>query len=91
MKSVKVAAVIAGSLVIAGAAAPAFAQNANDVARNTLDNTVSTLNNGPVHVAPLEQTDTLDVKERKESLLKAVDRASTDLNKRPPLKGGLSL
>ncbi|CAM5427808.1 hypothetical protein [Streptomyces aurantiogriseus] len=91
MKSVKAVAVIAGSLVIAGVTAPAFAQSVNDTGRKTLDNAVSTLNNGPVHVAPLEQSDTLSVKEKKASLLKAVDRVSSDLSKRPPLKGGLSL
>jgi hypothetical protein len=91
MKSVKAAAVLTGSLVIAGAAAPAFAaQNVADVARESLNNTVSNLNKGPVHAAPLE-SDVLDVKEKKQSLLKAVDRTSTALGKGTPLIGGLPL
>jgi hypothetical protein len=90
MKSVKAAAVLAGSLVIAGAAAPAFAaQNVTEVARESLGNTVSNLNKGPVHVQPLEQSDLLDAKEQGRSLRKTVDRASAALGKGTPLLGGL--
>ena len=40
MKSLKAAAVVAGSLVIAGAAAPAFAHSAVDVPSSGLNGTV---------------------------------------------------
>ncbi|MCX4908604.1 hypothetical protein [Streptomyces sp. NBC_00878] len=90
MKSLKAAAVVTGSLVIAGAAAPAFAQNATEVVRTGLNNAVSTLDKGPVHVQPLEGPDALDGKQKKkESLLTRVGRSSTALSNGTPLLGGL--
>ncbi|MFF0157606.1 hypothetical protein ACFYRY_08705 [Streptomyces sp. NPDC005263] len=90
MKSLKAAAVLTGSLVLAGAA-PAFALSATDVAHESLNEAVTTLNNGPVHVKPLESSDALDVKKKKELLLKAVNRSSTALGNGTPLVGGLPL
>ncbi|WP_338898229.1 hypothetical protein WBG99_23665 [Streptomyces sp. TG1A-60] len=89
MKSLKAAAVVTGSLIIAGAAAPAFAQNATEVVHKSLNDTVNTLNEGPVRAQPLKG-DVLDAKEKKEVLLKAVDRTSTALGNGTPLLGGLS-
>jgi hypothetical protein len=92
MKSVKAAAVVTGALAIAGAATPAFAQHATDAAGQNLNNTVvKTLREGPVHVAPLEQSDLLDVKAKEKSLGDAVDRSSTALGSGTSLVGGLPL
>ncbi|UUU22194.1 hypothetical protein [Streptomyces sp. DSM 40750] len=88
MKSLKAAAVVTGSLIIAGAAAPAFAQGATDVVHKSLNNAAKALNTGPVQVQPLKGSDALDVKEKKESLLSAVDRTSTSLGD-GTLLGGL--
>ncbi|MEV2212704.1 hypothetical protein AB0H86_14835 [Streptomyces sp. NPDC050997] len=90
MKSLKAAAVLTGSLVLAGAA-PAFALSATDVAHESLNDAVTTLNNGPVNVTPLQSSDVLDVKEKKESLRKAVNRSATALSNGTPLVGGLPL
>ncbi|QYX79964.1 hypothetical protein [Streptomyces akebiae] len=89
MKSLKAAAVITGSLIIAGAAAPAFAQSATEVVHKSLSNTANTLNRGPVQVQPLKG-DVIDVKEKEKALLNTVDRTSTALGKGTPLLGGLS-
>ncbi|MGW0843647.1 hypothetical protein ACWD26_26570 [Streptomyces sp. NPDC002787] len=88
MKSLKAAAVVTGSLIIAGAAAPAFAQNATEAVHKGLNSTVNTLNKGPVEVQPLKG-DALDAKEKKEALLSTLDRTSTALGNGAPL-GALS-
>lgn len=46
MKSLKAAAVVAGSLAIAGAAAPAFAYSPADVTPTSLTGAVNTLTSG---------------------------------------------
>ncbi|MET7688831.1 hypothetical protein ABZT06_12785 [Streptomyces sp. NPDC005483] len=91
MKSLKAAAVLTGSLVLAGAAAPAFALSGADVAQESLNDAVTVIDHGPVQVEPLQSSDALDVKKKKESLLKAVNRSTTALNKGTPLVGGLPL
>ncbi|MDQ1029166.1 outer membrane murein-binding lipoprotein Lpp [Streptomyces umbrinus] len=88
MKSLKAAAVVTGSLIIAGAAAPAFAQNATEVVHKSLNNAVNALNKGPVQAQPLNG-DVLDAKEKKEALLNTVDRTSAGLGN-GTLLGGLS-
>ncbi|MFF6780015.1 hypothetical protein [Streptomyces sp. NPDC012510] len=88
MKSLKGAAVVTGSLILAGAATPAFAQSATEVVHKSLNNAVKTLNSGPVQVQPLKG-DVLDAKEKKEALLATVDRTSTALGN-GTLLGGLS-
>lgn len=88
MKSLKAAAVVTGSLIIAGAAAPAFAQNATEVVHKSLNNAVNALSKGPVQAQPLKG-DVLDAKEKKEALLSTVDRTSTALGN-GTLLGGLS-
>ncbi|MFF8943044.1 hypothetical protein ACF1A5_12390 [Streptomyces sp. NPDC014864] len=90
MKSLKAAAVIAGSLVVAGAAAPAFAQGSADLAPTSLKDGVNTLTKGPIDVMPLKhQSDALDT-ENKGSVLNTVKGTTTDLN-RNSLLGGLPL
>lgn len=89
MKSLKAAAVVTGSLIIAGSTAPAFAQSATEVVHKSLNNAVNTLNRGPVQVQSL-RGDVLDVKEKEKALLNTVDRTSTALGNGTPLLGGLS-
>jgi hypothetical protein len=48
MKSLKAAAVVAGSVALAGAAAPAFAYNASDVTPSSLGGAVHTLTKTPI-------------------------------------------
>ncbi|MET8246327.1 hypothetical protein ABZV31_19030 [Streptomyces sp. NPDC005202] len=79
MKSLKAAAVVAGSVIIAGVAAPAFAQTATDL-------------NGAVKALtkPLRQTDALNTK-KKDSLLNTVKAPTSALNSSNQMLGGLPL
>lgn len=80
MKSLKAAAVVAGSLVLAGAAAPAFAYNSADLTPTSLNGAVNALTRGPIDVMPLQhQSDALDT-ENKGSVLNTVKGATQDLN-----------
>ncbi|MGW0417334.1 hypothetical protein [Streptomyces sp. NPDC003015] len=80
MKSLKAAAVVAGSLVLAGAAAPAFAYNNADLTPTSLNGAVNALTRGPIDVMPLQhQSDALDT-ENKDSVLNSVKGATEDLN-----------
>ncbi|MEU6279990.1 MULTISPECIES: hypothetical protein [unclassified Streptomyces] len=94
MKSLKAAAVVAGSVALAGVAAPAFAQSATDVTPTSLNGAVNRITEGPltVHdVMPLQhQSDALDT-ENKGSVLNTVKGATTALNQHNPLLGGLPL
>ncbi|MEU3343673.1 hypothetical protein ABZ723_01460 [Streptomyces sp. NPDC006700] len=91
MKSLKAAAVLAGSLALTGAAAPAFAQNSADLTPHSLTGAVNTLTKGPVDVMPLQQqSDTLDT-ENRNSLLHTVNGATKTLNAPKPLLGGLAV
>ncbi|MGW3649077.1 hypothetical protein [Streptomyces sp. NPDC000878] len=94
MKSLKAAAVVAGSLVIAGAAAPAFAYDTADLTPTSLNGAVNTLTKGPIdvdQVQPLQhQSNALDT-ENKESVLSTVKGATTALNSNGGLLGGLPL
>ncbi|MER6979953.1 hypothetical protein [Streptomyces carpinensis] len=92
MKSLKAAAVVAGSLVAAGAAAPAFAYDTAELTPTSLNGAVNTLTKGPVDVMPLQhQSDALDT-ENKGSLLHTVNSATKSLNEaHAPLLGGLPL
>jgi hypothetical protein len=94
MKSLKAAAVVAGSLVIAGAAAPAFAYNTADLTPTSLDGAVNTLTKGPrdvQQVRPLQQQSNALDTENKDSMLSAVKGATTALNSNGGLLGGLPL
>ncbi|MFF0464343.1 hypothetical protein [Streptomyces mexicanus] len=90
MNSLKAAAVLAGSLVAAGAAAPAFAYDAADVTPTSLNGAVNSLTKGPIDVMPVRhQTDALDT-EKKGSLLNRVNSTTKNLNDgAAPLLGGL--
>jgi hypothetical protein len=94
MKSLKAAAVVAGSLAIAGAAAPAFAYGPADVTPTSLTGAVNTHTRGqlqPADVMPLQhQSDALDT-ENKGSALNTVKGATAALNQHNPLLGGLPL
>ncbi|WP_327315147.1 hypothetical protein [Streptomyces sp. NBC_01235] len=96
MKSLKAAAVIAGSMVLAGAAAPAFANSATDLTPTSLNGAVNTLTKGPLalnaaDVTPLRhQSNALDT-ENKDSVLSTVKGATGALNSPKPLLGGLPL
>lgn len=94
MKSLKAAAVVAGSLVIAGAAAPAFAHDTADLTPTSLTGAVNTLTKGPLDlrdVQPLQhQSNALDT-ENKSSALSTVKGATAALNSNGGLLGGLPL
>ncbi|MCT9084732.1 hypothetical protein [Streptomyces fulvoviolaceus] len=93
MKSLKAAAVVAGSVALVGAAAPAFAYNTADITPTSLNGAVNTLTSGqlrPVDVMPLQhQSDALDT-ENKDSVLNTVKGATNTLNS-SGLIGGLPL
>ncbi|MEV1068924.1 hypothetical protein [Streptomyces sp. NPDC050263] len=93
MKSLKAAAVVAGSLALATPAAPAFATPA-DLTPTSLNGAVDTLARGPVNLEdamPLQhQSDALDT-ENKDSVLSTVKGATGALNTHNPLLGGLPL
>ncbi|OIJ85053.1 hypothetical protein [Streptomyces colonosanans] len=95
MKSLKAAAVVAGSLVVAGAAAPAFASNASDLAPTGVNGALQTLTSQrTLDVRPVQhQSDALD-SENKSSVLSTVKSATTRLNQyggTGRLLGGLPL
>ncbi|MFJ1804843.1 MULTISPECIES: hypothetical protein [unclassified Streptomyces] len=93
MKSLKAAAVVAGSMVLAGVAAPAFATPA-DLTPTSLNGAVDTLARGPINLndaMPLQhQSEALDT-ENKDSVLSTVKGATGALNSHNPLLGGLPL
>ncbi|KRD24452.1 MULTISPECIES: hypothetical protein [unclassified Streptomyces] len=93
MKSLKAAVVVAGSVVLAGVAAPAFATPA-DLTPTSLNGAVDTLARGPIDLKdalPLQhQSDALDT-ENKGSVLHTVNGAAEALNTHNPLLGGLPL
>ena len=94
MKSLKAAAVVAGSLVIAGAAAPAFAHDTADLTPTSLNVAVNTLTKGPLdlqQVQPLQQQSNALDTENKDSVLSTVKGATTALNSNGGLLGGLPL
>ncbi|GAA0342596.1 hypothetical protein ACKI1I_39200 [Streptomyces turgidiscabies] len=94
MKSLKAAAVVAGSMVIAGVAAPAFAYETADLTPTSLNGAVNTLTKGPLDVDQLQpvqhQSNALDT-ENKDSVLSSVKGATTALNSNGGLLGGLPL
>ncbi|MEU9336747.1 hypothetical protein AB0D49_26880 [Streptomyces sp. NPDC048290] len=93
MKSLKAAVVVAGTVALAGAAAPAFAHNTADLTPTSLNGAVNTLTSGrltPADAMPLQhQSNALDT-ENKDSALSTVKGAATALNK-GGLLGGLPL
>ncbi|WP_329299754.1 hypothetical protein OG410_15905 [Streptomyces sp. NBC_00659] len=84
MKSLKAAAVVAGSLVVAGAAAPAFAAGASDLAPSSLNGALETVTSqrslSVQDALPLQhQSNALDT-ENKDSALSGVNSAAKTLN-----------
>ncbi|MET9392303.1 hypothetical protein ABZY20_18215 [Streptomyces sp. NPDC006624] len=92
MKSLKAAAVIAGSLVVAGAAAPAHADyDPSHVTPTSLNGAFNSLTREPIDPSPLKhQSNALDT-ENEDSVLSTVKRTTTDLNRNGGLLGGLPL
>ncbi|HEY8985142.1 MAG TPA: hypothetical protein VIU15_36895 [Streptomyces sp.] len=94
MKSLKVAAVVAGTVALAGVAAPAFAHTPADLTPTSLTGAVNTLTSGGLtadDVMPLQhQNDSLNT-ENADSPLSTVKQAAGALNTHNPLLGGLPL
>ncbi|MER6461137.1 hypothetical protein AB0D30_24630 [Streptomyces sp. NPDC048409] len=94
MKSLKAAAVVAGSVALAGFAAPAFASNNADLTPTSLNGAVDTITKSPLtldQAMPLKhQSDALDT-ENKHSVLHKVKRTTGAVNQHNPLLGGLPL
>ncbi|GHH12128.1 hypothetical protein [Streptomyces rubradiris] len=93
MKSLKAAAVVAGSVALAGVTAPAFAYDAQHLPPMSLNGGLAQLTEHPPGVKDLmplqHQSDALDT-ENKDSVLSSVKGATTTLNQRG-LLGGLPL
>ncbi|MFF4749940.1 hypothetical protein ACWD5R_19415 [Streptomyces sp. NPDC002514] len=94
MKSLKAAAVVAGSVALVGVAAPAFAHNTADLTPTSLNGAVNTLTKGPLTVddaMPLKHQSNALNTEKKGSALNAVKGATGAVNQANPLLGGLPL
>ncbi|KOV95158.1 MULTISPECIES: hypothetical protein [unclassified Streptomyces] len=93
MKSLKAAAVVAGSVALAGVAVPAFASDAHHVPPMSVNGALAELAGKPPTVKDLmplqHQSDALDT-EKKGSVLNSVKDVTTSVNHRP-LLGGLPL
>ncbi|MEU3523468.1 hypothetical protein AB0E62_06305 [Streptomyces sp. NPDC038707] len=93
MKSLKAAAVVAGSVALAGVTAPAFAHDAQHLPPMSLNGGLNHLMEHPPGMKDLmplkHQSDALDT-ENKDSVLSSVKGATTTLNQRG-LLGGLPL
>ncbi|MFF9812078.1 hypothetical protein [Streptomyces sp. NPDC014006] len=92
MKSLKAAAVVAGSLALAGAAAPAFAVSGADLAPSNLNGTLNKLAGGPVttqNVLPVKGHSVVLDTEKKDSVLGTLKGAATSVSERGGLLGGL--
>ncbi|MET9442493.1 hypothetical protein [Streptomyces sp. NPDC006610] len=88
MKPLQAAAVVAGSLVVAGAAAPAFAAPAGPTPPTSVTGAVKTITSEPVDVMPLRQeTHALDT-EKEGSVLHTANSTTESLN-RARLLGGM--
>ncbi|GAA3782120.1 hypothetical protein [Streptomyces chiangmaiensis] len=95
MKSLKAAAVVAGSLAVSGIAAPAFAGEASNVTPTSLNGALETITSQKsLDVRPLaHQSDSLDT-ENENSVLSTVKNATTTLNQQGAparLLGGLPI
>ncbi|MFH8972725.1 hypothetical protein [Streptomyces sp. NPDC017890] len=91
MKSLKAVAVVAGSLVIAGSAAPAFAHGTADHAPSNLDSVVNALTEDSTDVKPSKRRSKAPDTENKDSVLHAVKDTTKRLNSGKGLLGGLPL
>ncbi|MFD7699452.1 hypothetical protein [Streptomyces caelestis] len=88
MKSLKAAAVLAGTLIAAGAAAPAYAQESLDLARTGVDTGLRT--GVPFELMPVHESETL-VDTDDESLLGTTKEAAATVNEAKPVHGDLGL
>ncbi|AQS69538.1 hypothetical protein [Streptomyces pactum] len=92
MKPLKVAAVIVGSVIASGAAAPAFAHNAGDLAPTSLNNgTATPFKNVSVLDIPLDDPMNVIDNRNGDSPLYTVADAKNALNGNESLQRGLSL
>jgi hypothetical protein len=93
MKSLKAAAVVAGSVLAAGAAAPAFAHDTTDLRPTSVNGAVKTLAGShltPADAMPLQHRSNVLDTEHKGSPLYTVSGATDTLNaKGSGLLGGL--
>ncbi|MFF9200693.1 hypothetical protein ACF1AE_02460 [Streptomyces sp. NPDC014986] len=85
MKSLKAAAVIAGSLIAAGFAAPAYAQDSHDLASTGLDTGLRTA--VPFELMPLHES--ADTEEN--SVLDTAKEAAVVVDEAKPVHGDLGL
>lgn len=94
MKSLKAFAVVAGSIAIAGAAAPAHAHNTPDLTPPSLAGAMNTITKSSLDVVPMrQQSNSLDT-ENKGSVLNTVNGTTKALNSSggpTRLLGGLPL
>jgi hypothetical protein len=87
MKSLKAAAVLAGTLIAAGAAAPAYAESL-DLAQTGVDTGLRTA--VPFELMPVHESETL-VDTDDESLLGTTKEAAATVNEAKPVHGDLGL
>ncbi|KES05770.1 hypothetical protein BU52_18360 [Streptomyces toyocaensis] len=88
MKSLKAAAVLAGSLIAAGFAAPAHAADSTDLASTGLDTGLRTA--VPFELMPLYDSDSL-VDSKDDSLLGTTKEAAAVVNEAKPVHGDVGL
>ncbi|MFF6995125.1 hypothetical protein ACFY93_09225 [Streptomyces sp. NPDC008313] len=80
MKSLKAAAVVAGSLVMATAAAPAFAQGVTGLTPTSLNGGLDPVAGGPLDVSGLQSQPNLLDTENQSSMLHSVSGVTDTLN-----------
>ncbi|MFI8090362.1 hypothetical protein ACIF9R_18895 [Streptomyces sp. NPDC086080] len=88
MKSLKAAAVLAGSLIAAGVAAPAHAADSTDLASTGLDTGLRTA--VPFELMPLYDSDSL-VDSKEDSVLGTTKEAAAVVNEAKPVHGDVGL
>ncbi|MFE7815454.1 hypothetical protein ACFU5P_26660 [Streptomyces sp. NPDC057433] len=89
MKSLKAAAVIAGSLIAAGMAAPAHAQEI-DLASTGLDTGLNTRTAVPFELMPLHE-ESSGTESRSSSVFGTAEEAAAVVNEAKPVHGDLGL
>ncbi|MER7487754.1 hypothetical protein ABTY20_17970 [Streptomyces sp. NPDC126497] len=84
MKSLKAAAVLAGTLIAAGAAAPAYAQESLDLAKTGVDTGLRT-------AVPFEVQESEKLEADESTLLETTKEAAATMNEAKPVRGDLGL
>ncbi|MDT0395941.1 MULTISPECIES: hypothetical protein [Streptomyces] len=87
MKSLKAAAVLAGTLIAAAAAAPAYAQESTELASTGLDTGLRTA--VPFELMPLNESESADTDET--TVLDTTREAADVVNDAKPVHGDLGL